>query len=88
MKLNFTGKTALVTGAGAGIGKAVAIKFAQNGANVVLVDIDTEKLESVKKEIEEYTKCVLALNVTLATRPRFMTRLKRRKKHSAVLTFL
>ena len=53
MKFNFTGKTALVTGAGAGIGKAVAIKFAQNGANVVLVDIDTEKLESVKKEIEE-----------------------------------
>ena len=61
MKLNFTGKTALVTGAGAGIGKAVAIKFAQNGANVVLVDIDTEKLESVKKEIEEYTKSVLAV---------------------------
>ena len=61
MKLNFTGKTALVTVAGAGIGKAVAIKFAQNGANVVLVDIDTEKLESVKKEIEEYTKSVLAV---------------------------
>ena len=61
MKLNFTGKTALITGAGAGIGKAVSIMFAQNGANVVLVDIDTEKLESVKKEIEEYTKSVLAV---------------------------
>ena len=61
MKLNFTGKTALITGAGAGIGKAVSIMFAQNGAKVVLVDIDTEKLESVKKEIEEYTKSVLAV---------------------------
>ena len=61
MNLDFKGKTAIVTGAGAGIGKAVAIKFAQNGANVVLVDVDTEKLESVKKEIEEYTKCVLAV---------------------------
>ena len=61
MKYDFTGKTALNTGAGAGIGKAVSIMFAQNGAKVVLVDIDTEKLESVKKEIEEYTKSVLAV---------------------------
>lgn len=61
MNLDFKGKTAIVTGAGAGIGKAVAIKFAQNGANVVLVDIDTEKMESVKKEIQEYTKDVIAV---------------------------
>ena len=61
MKFDFTGKTAVITGAGAGIGKAVSIMFAQNGAKVVLVDIDTEKLESVKKEIEEYTKSVLAV---------------------------
>ena len=39
--MDFKGKTAIVTGAGAGIGKAVAIKFAQNGAKVVLVDVDT-----------------------------------------------
>ena len=31
MKFDFTGKTALITGAGAGIGKAAAIMFAQNG---------------------------------------------------------
>lgn len=59
--MDFTGKTALVTGAATGIGRAVAIKFAQNGAKVVLVEIDTEKLESVKKEIEEYTKDVIAV---------------------------
>ena len=57
--MDFKGKTAIVTGAGAGIGKAVAIKFAQNGAKVVLVDDDTEKMESVKKEIQEYTKDVI-----------------------------
>ena len=61
MKLNFTGKTALVTGAGAGIGKAVAIMFAKFGAKVVLVDVDTEKMESVKKETQEYTEDVIAV---------------------------
>ena len=57
--MNFNGKTALVTGAAVGIGRATAIKFAQNGANLVLLDINYEKLEGVKKEIEEYTDKVL-----------------------------
>ena len=57
--MNFKGKTVMVTGAAVGIGRATAFKFAQNGANLVLVDINYEKLESVKKEIEEYTEKVL-----------------------------
>lgn len=56
--MNFKNKTALVTGAAVGIGRATAIKLAQNGANLVLVDINRDKLESVKAEIEEYTKRV------------------------------
>lgn len=35
----FSGKTALVTGSGAGIGRATALKFATEGANVVVSDI-------------------------------------------------
>ena len=42
MKLD--GKTAIVTGAGAGIGEATAILFAQNGANVVCTDISDSGL--------------------------------------------
>ena len=49
--MNFNGKTALVTGAAAGIGSATAITFAENGAKVVIVDVDSEKLKSVKNEI-------------------------------------
>ena len=57
--MNFENKTAIITGASVGIGRAVALKLAQNGAKVALIDIDYEKLEGVKKEIEEYTKDVL-----------------------------
>jgi glucose 1-dehydrogenase len=40
-----SGKTAIVTGASSGIGRAIAMSFAQEGANVVIADITTEPLE-------------------------------------------
>lgn len=57
--MNFVDKTALVTGAAAGIGRATAIKFAEHGANLVLVDTNIEKLQAVRAEVEQYTKNVL-----------------------------
>lgn len=51
--MNFNGKTALVTGAAIGIGKATALTFAQNGAKVIIVDMDEERLQGVKAEIEQ-----------------------------------
>lgn len=58
MKL-LEGKVALVTGAARGIGKALAIKFASEGANVAFTDlVIDENAEQTKKEIEAYgVKC-------------------------------
>jgi NAD(P)-dependent dehydrogenase (short-subunit alcohol dehydrogenase family) len=45
-------KVALITGAGSGIGKAIATLFAANGAKVVLADIHQINIEAVAKDIE------------------------------------
>ncbi|MEK3798473.1 3-ketoacyl-ACP reductase [Peribacillus sp. FSL H8-0477] len=48
------GKTALITGAGRGIGRATAIAFAKEGINVGLVGRTKENLEKVAAELKPY----------------------------------
>ena len=51
MKL-LEGKTALITGASRGIGKAIAIRFAQEGANIAFTDlVRNEVMEATEKEL-------------------------------------
>ena len=53
MKL-LEGKTALITGAARGIGKALALRFAEHGANIAFTDlVIDENGEQTKREIEE-----------------------------------
>ena len=46
MEMDFTGKVALVTGAGNGIGRATALAFAKSGAKLVVVDRDRDAGEA------------------------------------------
>ena len=55
----FENRTVLITGAAVGIGRACALQFAKNGANIVLVDYNSETLNSIEKEITEITDSCL-----------------------------
>ena len=63
--MNFNGQTALITGAGRGIGKTIAVKLAESGINIAIADMNPVS-DDVLREIEEYgTKCLaFQLDVT------------------------
>ncbi|WNS80438.1 SDR family NAD(P)-dependent oxidoreductase [Domibacillus sp. DTU_2020_1001157_1_SI_ALB_TIR_016] len=53
MNTSLSGKTALITGAGSGIGRAAVIKMAEAGANVILLDRSPEDSDKLVREIGE-----------------------------------
>ena len=50
--MRFTDKVAIVTGAASGIGLATAKRFAQEGARVVIADLDRDKAEAAANEVK------------------------------------
>ncbi len=48
-------KRALITGSGTGIGEAIANRFAEAGADLELVDVNEERLNKVKEELEQFS---------------------------------
>lgn len=54
----FNGKVAVITGAGAGIGRALALQLAASGSLLALADIDAECLEGTKKLLPKTTSCI------------------------------
>jgi NAD(P)-dependent dehydrogenase (short-subunit alcohol dehydrogenase family) len=52
-------KNVLITGAASGIGRAAAIRIAQEGANVALIDIDFIKLQALALELRHYESKIL-----------------------------
>jgi NAD(P)-dependent dehydrogenase (short-subunit alcohol dehydrogenase family) len=61
------GRTAIITGAGAGVGRAAAMLFAAEGANVVAVDLEQQRAADVVTEIVAAGGSGLALAADVAT---------------------
>jgi 3-oxoacyl-[acyl-carrier protein] reductase len=65
-RLKLAGRVALVTGAAQGIGKAVALLLARNGADIVVSDINLEKAEETANEIKSIGRKALAVKGDVA----------------------
>jgi multifunctional beta-oxidation protein len=50
-KIEFKGKTVIITGAGAGLGRSYALMFGKLGANVVVNDVSKENAAKVVEEV-------------------------------------
>jgi len=62
------GKSAIVTGGGSGIGRGICLRYAREGASVVVADIDTIAAEKVAEEINTSNGKALAVTVDVTDR--------------------
>ena len=69
MDLGIKGKTALVLSAGGGLGRAIAVAIAKEGASVAVTDIDENHLEATAAEIKKTGANVFTHPVDLADLP-------------------
>lgn len=66
--MRLSGKHAIVTGAGSGIGRAVALGFAREGAGVVVGDVDPDRAREAAQAIEADGGAALAVQVDVSDR--------------------
>jgi NADP-dependent 3-hydroxy acid dehydrogenase YdfG len=67
----FAGKVAAVTGAGSGIGQALAIELARSGASVAISDVDTEGLAGTEEQLKAIGAPVKADRLDVTEREAF-----------------
>ena len=64
---DLTGRTAVVTGGGKGVGRAIAIALAEGGADVALADIDVNSAGDVARELEAGGRKAMALDMDVTS---------------------
>ena len=65
--MRLAGKVALVTGGGSGIGRGMAIRFAEEGASVAVADLNREGAEAVAAEVEKLSQRGLAIEADVTS---------------------
>ncbi len=62
------GKVAIITGAGRGIGKAIALRFAREGADIVVCDVSAENIDAVSRDVMELGRAALAFKADITVK--------------------
>jgi 2-hydroxycyclohexanecarboxyl-CoA dehydrogenase len=65
--MSFEGKVAIVTGAGQGIGKGIALHLAKLGANIAIIELNMETAGEVVKEIQGIGRKAIAVHCDVAS---------------------
>jgi len=61
-------RVAIVTGSGSGLGKAMAKRLAEEGASVVVADINQEAIDTVVRELKEAGRTAMGFKVDVTKR--------------------
>src|SRR5690606_16814085 len=66
--MSIENKVALITSAGQGIGQAIALRLADDGADVAIVDINKEKMQSVAREAQALSRKAATFKANVSKR--------------------
>lgn len=84
----FRNKTIVITGAGGGIGRATALIFAREGANVVVTDIDPEAARRVAETIQQGGGKALAVGMDVSSKEQIIAGINQAIAHFGRVHFL
>lgn len=82
------GKIALITGAGSGIGKAAALKFAKEGADLVLLDVKEQAMEDVCRQVHKYQVECLSIETDISNEIQLANAFRKVRDHFGRLDIL
>lgn len=66
--LNLKGKIAVVTGGGDGIGRSIVTRLSQEGADIILIDINDKAISETKKMVKKYGNKIISFNADVTDR--------------------
>jgi meso-butanediol dehydrogenase/(S,S)-butanediol dehydrogenase/diacetyl reductase len=81
--MSINGKVAVVTGAGQGIGRGIALRLAKDGADIAVVDLNEEKMSAVADEVKALGRKATTFKADVSKREDVYARSTTRRRNSA-----